>query len=70
MVHTTEAGSTRVASIMGSNSFLGRNGDANTVMLELEEGDVVSVQLQNNGGVIGSQSSNIFSTFSGFLLFQ
>lgn len=65
IVHATSSGSETAASLYSPSGLY--TGDANTVILEVDVGDFVSVQL--NGGTIGSSSSYRYSTFSGFLLF-
>ncbi len=73
VIHTNpEAGETIVASTGGyisSSSSYSNTGDANSVILELGAGDVVFVRLQEDGALL-SDSTYVFSTFSGFLLFQ
>ena len=69
IVHSTQTTQTKVASLYGNYRSNGFSADANSVIIALEEGDYVSVQLQSGGGELFSSSSYVFSTFSGFLLF-
>ena len=70
IVHSSQTAQTKVASMFGNILGIGISGDANYVIIDLEQGDYVSVQLENNDGAIDSYSFYVFSTFSGFLLFQ
>ncbi len=70
IVHSHDAGQTRLASIFGGGPDHGISGDSNSVIIEVEQGDYVSVQLVGNGAYIYGDSSVTFSSFSGFLLFQ
>lgn len=69
IVHTTASeGSERTASLYSPSDL--HTGDANTVILEVDVGDLVSVQLLAEGsGTIESLAANVFSTFTGFFLF-
>ncbi len=68
IVHSSDSGQTTVASMHG---FVGSyHGDANSVIIELEVGDAVSVQMLSGGGMLLSSSNSVYSTFSGVLLFQ
>ncbi len=67
MVHSNEAGETRVATMYGMST--GYYADANAVIIELALGDIVTVQLQAGDQIIHSNASTVESTFSGFLLF-
>ena len=68
IVHSFDGGQTPVASLQGVGSH--QAGDANSVILQLEVGEVTSVQLMEGEQVIRSTSSYVRSTFSGFLLFK
>ena len=67
IVVTTAVDQTIVASLFGNGNPL-RSGDANSVILQLDALDYVSVHL--DAGAISSTASEVQSTFSGFLLFQ
>jgi len=68
MVHSFDGGQTRLATIEGRGE--GGHSDANSAILEMEVGEVVSVQLQAGEAMVGSSPTRVRSTFSGFLLFQ
>ena len=59
-----------VASLRGVSSTYGNDGDANSVIIQLETGDTVHVELEGNGGSLWSTDTQIYSTFSGFLIFH
>ncbi len=62
-------GSVRKASMYEMSST--RATSSNTIIVEMKQGDLASVQLEaSNGGYIYSDSRYICSTFSGFLLFK
>lgn len=65
IVHTTPLGSQKTVNLYSPWSTY--TGDANTVILEVEVDDLVSVQL--DGGEIDSFNEFHYSTFSGVLLF-
>lgn len=66
IVHTPTSGDIIVAGLLSSGSMY--NGDANAVILYLEEGDYVSVQLNPDASGIVYSSVYKYTTFSGFLL--
>ena len=69
IVHTAEGPQeSRVVSMRGYTGT-SLDGDANTVIIELEQGDLVSVQLESGDGEIWSSDEEIYSSFSGLLLF-
>ena len=68
IMHTTEANQTAVATLYVSGDNAVNSGHANSVLLQLDALDYVSVHLVT--GILESSTAGIYSTFSGFLLVQ
>lgn len=69
IVHTDSATDHTIASMISGGPA--RVGDANAAILYLQEGDYVTVQLQPDfDGIITSEVNYVYTTFSGFLLFE
>jgi hypothetical protein len=68
IVHSYGINKTRVATMLSRENGVGDSA-ASSVIIELQQGDYVSVQLQSGDGWITSSANNIWSTFSGYLLF-
>ncbi len=69
-MHTTEGSDTELVCMIAQAGSNDRDADANSVLIQLDQSDVVSVQLWGNGAHINSIASAVTSSFSGFLLFQ
>ena len=69
LVRTTPTEHIPLVAMFAGNSGNGVSGDANSVIVELDAGDFVTVQLKSGISIIASYSDRVFSTFSGFLIF-